>query len=359
MAGTYCGLTIRSDSLYCPLPFGLDTYYGCAFDCVYCSFLGLHYTWGRGEMDRTLDLDWFRKRVLNGVRTPGRTPLARAIAGRKTIRLGNKYDPLPPQESELRITRDVLQFLFDLGWEVKLESKNADLIREYAPLLVDGQAIVTTTVTIGLDRDWRELEGCRTPSPTARLSALSELAQAGLQVAVITEPFIPGRHTIDGWRLFLSLLSHHNINRVNTYNLQLTPFNARRLAEIGVDVVAAHEGGKDPAWRDTLQALLSIGSEMGFHVGCPDFVNAGRVRPTTNTCCGVDVQNPCTFNFINWRATGLDRGEVKPADVVRTWDGVGNLEAGLKTFSGKNGATHYSLADTGIFEKVGTEWKLT
>lgn len=352
----YHGLTVRGDAASCPLAFGLDTYYNCEYDCLYCCFLGLCHTWGRDR--RCLDVDWFERRIVNGIKNEHpKSPLAWAIKRRKTLRLGNKFDPLPPLEREHRITQRVLRFLSSLGWQVKLESKNTDAMLEYDDLLISSNAIITTTVTCGMEDDWDVLEGKRPPSPRARLEALRFFASAGCQVAVVTEPFIPGYHTVAQFERLMAELSAHRIRRANVYNLRLTPFVARRLAEAGLDIERIWLHNQDDQWKALLPQLLAAAEKYGILIGCPDFVNAGRFVPTTNTCCGVDVENPCTFNFINWRRIGMERGYVDVGDVTASWDGVGDFDEGLNLFLG-NDPKMYHLGDSGVFEREGAGWKL-
>jgi len=341
------------------LAFGLDTYYNCVYDCAYCCFLGLAHVWGGDNPHRTLDVDWFKRKIVNGLKASRpKSPLAWAIRHRKTLRIGNKYDPLPPQEAELGITRQVLEFLRDLGWQVVIQSKNAALLMQYADLLVDMGAIVMTTITAGGGQDWELLEGRRSPPPGKRLSMLSHLALRGLQTCVVTEPFIPGYHTLSQFESLVTAVKDWGIDRMNVYNLRLNTFVAKRLIEIGLDVEAIWEANQDENWRALLQDLLAIAEGHGAKIGCPDFANAGRFLPTTNTCCGVDVDRPCTFNIINWRKIGLERGEVKLSDALATYDGVGDYAEGLALFGGVL-PDRWHLGDCGIFEREGDGWKLT
>jgi len=349
-------LNIRGDSTSCPLAFGLDTYYNCDFDCLYCCFLGLNAVWGKDF--RTLDIDWFKKRILNGIKNKSpRSPLAWAIHHRKTLRIGNKYDPLPPMERELRTTLTVLEFLKSLNWEVKLESKNTDIMLEYQDVLVDMGAIITTTVLSGLEKDWELLEGKRPPPPRDRLDALMEFKSRGCQVAVVTEPFIPGYHMISQFDELMGELEARGIDRANVYNLRMTPFVMKRFAEADMDIELIWEMSQDWSWKEILMELLEVGEKRGIKLGCPDFVNAGKFHAQTNTCCGVDVSNPCTFNIVNWRNIGVRKGFITVEDLKETYDGVGDWIEGLDLFMGDDDKK-YTLADTGMFERDFNTWTL-
>jgi hypothetical protein len=273
------------------------------------------------------------------------------------MRVGNRYDPLPPVESEQRIARGALEILADLDWEIKLESKNAALMLEYSDRLIGMGAIISTTVLTGLDDDWRLLEARVPSSPTDRLEAMERFVDAGLQVGVLAEPFIPGYHTVAQWFEFLLELKSYGINRVNVYNLKMNSYNVRRLLELDLDVERILDHSDDETWGGILFQLLAAAAELGIHCGCPDFVNAGRVKPTTNTCCGVDVTAPCTFNLVNWRAKGLENGRVTMSDFLDSWDGVGDINKGWSQFNGQ-AENLYSLTDTGLFELTAGEWVL-
>lgn len=188
-----------------------------------------------------------------------------------------------------------------------------------------------------------------------RIRALGQLAEAGLQVGIITEPFIPGYHTVQQFRDLASLALEHGVTRLNTYNLRLTPFVAKRLLKAGLDVERIFDENQDEQWGKTLAELLET---PGVSIGCPDFANAGRVPSPANTCCGVDVKNPCTFNIIHWRQMGLEQGQVTSQDARGTWDGVGDLEEGMSLFEGRL-PDYYDLSDTGIFTRGADGWTLS
>jgi len=348
---TYGGLTVRGDAASCPLAFGLDTYYNCEYNCSYCCFLGLNAVWGNDF--REIDFGQFATRIVNGLRNKNpRSPLAYAIRSRKTLRIGNKYDPFPPRDKGL--TRRVLSFLAGLRWDVKLESKNVPAMEELTGLLLGMGATVTTSITCGRD-DWALLEGKRTPDPEERLRGLGRMARVGVPVGVITEPFIPGHHTTEEWVDLVRRGKEQGIFRFNVYNLRLTPFVVKRLLGAGLDVEAIWEANQDGRWRPVLRDILEASKRLGVIVGCPDFVNGGDYVFPANTCCGVDVKNPCNFNIINWNKTGLINGKVTLRDFLDSWDGVGDFSEGKRQFLGQD-PKKYHLGDTGLFRKEGLEW---
>ncbi len=106
-------------------------------------------------------------------------------------------------------------------------------------------------------------------------------------------------------------------------NKLLVMFFAKRLHAIGIDIERIWYYNQDAQWKPILQQLLDISKKHGIILGCPDFVNTGpEWRETRNTCCGVQVPNPCTYNTHHWKhfAQGgkmtADQVDQSPAGVV-------------------------------------------
>ena len=48
--------------------------------------------------------------------------------------------------------------------------------------------------------------------------------------------------------------------------------------------------------------LIDLSKKYDIILGCPDFANSGwDFKEQSNTCCGVHVDNPCTWNVITWK----------------------------------------------------------
>ena len=349
-------LTIRGDSLYCPLAFGADSYWGCPYNCVYCYCREMNAVWGQDL--RVVDPEALARRMRNGLSNNNpRSPLAHALRNKSTLRLGNKSDPFPPEEQIHRATEGILGVLKELDWSVKLETRSTAYTESpYWELLTPGRCVLTTTVTCGLDRDHEAFEPSGMPPPAARLEALHQVAAEGFQVGVVSEPFLNGWHTVDDWRQFLDALRQHGINRTNVYHAHLTPFVAKRLVEVpGLDIEAVWRGNEDAAWRPILREIIQLSEAAGVILGCPDFVNSGRYIERSNTCCGVDVPRPTTYNMIGWKHLAISQGRVSREDVLASWDGIGDQAHGEAVFDGSNRA-FYGFKDLG-WARDGDGWR--
>jgi|SRR3990167_2122018 len=341
------GLSIRGDSLYCPLSFSLDSYWMCLNDCLHCWIRRLNEIWGK-EL-RPTDPMSFEKTLKNGLKYANpKTSIAMAIAKKKTLKFGNKTDPFQEIERELKISQALLQILESLKWSVVIQTMCTHIMMDYIDILgkMKEYCIIQPIISPGLDKDWELLERKRTTKPTDRIDTLIKLKKEGFNIAVNGEPFIPGYHTIKDFEDTIKLLKNSGINNYNTYNFHFNSFVARRLHVVGIDIQKIWEYNQDSKWKPMLQQLIDISKKHNVILGCPDFVNSGSYVEKTNTCCGVNVPNPCTYNIITWKNRILC-GENPETVFLDTWDGIGNFEEGRKLFDGTDNKM-YSLKDAGI-----------
>lgn len=331
-------ITVRGDSLYCPLCLSIDPYWGCEPDCLHCYLRGLNYTWGQDL--RAADPEDVRRKLQAGLKNRNpKTPLAHCLAKKKTLRLGNKSDPFQPIEDRLHVSRSIMKVLVELNWsfviQTRFPARAWRALREVAPKPVDRVVHLMPVISPGLDRDWETFERKKTEPPEARAKVAGLASKKGFPVTINGEPFIPGFHEPKDFRAALRLLKSHEIRSYNTYNFHFTPFVAKRLASVkGVDIERIWYYNQDREWRRILRTLLDIADEEGVAVGCPDFVNSGkdRVEPF-NTCCGINVPNPATFNTHHFKM--LWQQGLSPDEILeRTWDGSGDWEEGRKIVYG-------------------------
>ena len=166
----------------------------------------------------------------------------------------------------------------------------------------------------------------------------------GIPVGVNGEPFIPGYHTVKDFEQTLLLLKKYGIKSYNTYNFHFTAFVAKRLHAIGIDIEAIWYNNQDTQWKKILRQLLEISKKHGIRLGCPDFVNSGMSwKEQANTCCGINVPNPCTFNTHNFKRLAQEgKSVLEIVDI--TYDKSGDLTQGLKIIKGEPG-DFYTLKD--------------
>lgn len=342
-------ICIRGTHLNCPLPLTLESYWACEADCLHCMGRRMNQIWGHEQ--RAVDPVNVRRKLVNSqkVKNP-KTPLAVAMYLKKTIWIGRKSDPYQPIELELGITRSSIETLIDLQWSFVLCSRYMDNAMRDESLLLKAGGLVTflVEVTPGGESDWELFERKRTTRVEKRLRIAKRWADRGIHVGVRGEPFIPGHHTTSQFRDTLRLLRSFGLKSYNTYNLHINEYTIKRLHAIDLDIEKIWECNQDKYWRPLQRELCQIADEEGIALGCPDFVNVPKGwGSSTNTCCGVDVPQPFTFNTHHWRQL-LQQGVSAEGLFQKTWEGIGTEDdknlAHLIT-CGKS-KDHYTMRDS-------------
>jgi DNA repair photolyase len=345
-------LGVRGDSLYCPLAFSLDSYFNCLVDCWHCYLRRLNATWG---MDlRPADPEAVDRQLSNGLKNRNpQTPLAYCLTQKKTIRLGNKADPFQPAELTHGVSGRLLRVLFKHRWTYVIQTRFTANLLPYESTLVRsaqyGLVKIMPVISPGWDKDWVLFERSRTTHPDERVHHIQAFQKKGIPCGVNGEPFIPGFHTLQDFERVIVFLKNHGITSYNTYNFHFNAFVARRIHENcpGVDIERIWYYNQDQQWRPILQKLIDIAKKYNMNLGCPDFVNSGKdYREPANTCCGLDVPNPCRFNTHNFKALAQD-GTTAEEIISLTWDGTGDKSTGEKIIRGQK-ADFYTLKDAGF-----------
>jgi DNA repair photolyase len=174
------------------MPWGwtINPYRGCTHACAYCFARPTHEFL---EFDAGVD---FEREIVVKVNVPEvlRAELARPSWKREHVALGTNTDPYQWAEGRYELMRGIWQALRDHANPCSVLTKSPLLTRDIDLML---QIAERTQFTAYLsvptidERAWRESEP-RTPSPRARLNALTQLAEAGLDVGVVIAPLMPG-----------------------------------------------------------------------------------------------------------------------------------------------------------------------
>lgn len=195
----------------------VNPYIGCEFGCSYCYARDTHRYAVERESRRDSHISgqhdgaspalaalaplppWlaFERRILvkegAGVRLT-RT-LDPAKVGRDTIMIGTATDPYQPAERRFRVTQSLLEALAaHRGISVGIITKSPLVVRDIALLKTltrRGRAIVHISLATFDAQLARRLEA-RSPVPAARLRALAQLIDAGIDARLLVAPVIPG-----------------------------------------------------------------------------------------------------------------------------------------------------------------------
>ncbi len=180
----------RNQSPDIPFDRSVNPYRGCEHGCVYCYARPSHAWLGLSpglDFESRLFYKPDAARLLEReLAAPGYRP--------EVIVLGANTDPYQPVERRLGITRGILEVLSACRHPVAITTKSAgvlrdlDLLAEMAPHRLAAVQVSVTTLDAALAR---RLEP-RAASPIRRLETIRTLADAGVPVAVLVSPLIPG-----------------------------------------------------------------------------------------------------------------------------------------------------------------------
>ncbi|SMH61918.1 PA0069 family radical SAM protein [Azospirillum agricola] len=168
----------------------VNPYRGCEHACVYCFARPTHAYLG---LSPGLD---FETRIFRKARAAEllATELRAKSYVCKPLALGANTDPYQPVEREQRITRAILEVCRDFNQPVMVITKSALVLRDLdilAPMAERRLVNVALSLTT-LDRDLARRLEPRASAPSRRLAAMRELTAAGIPVAVLASPMIPG-----------------------------------------------------------------------------------------------------------------------------------------------------------------------
>lgn len=344
------GVSIRGDSLYCPLCLSIDSYGNCLEDCWHCYLRNLNHVWGKDL--KPVDIDLLEKKLSAGLRNQNpKTPLAHCLSQKKTIRWGNKTDPFQNIERQYKIAPKIFFLLNKYDWTFVIQTRFTEILMDY-DRHVDrsnkrGLITIMPVISPGLEKDWEILERGRTTPIATRFENIDYWLKKGIPLGVNGEPFIPGYHTEKDFENTMKLLKAHKVPSYNTYNFHFNAFVAKRLHAIGIDIEKIWEYNQDTKWKKILQNLLDLSVKYGIKLGCPDFVNTGKdwIEPA-NTCCGVNVPNPCTFNTHHFKRLKQE-GKTNQEIYKQSNDGSGDEQTALTIINGGK-CQFYTLKDTGL-----------
>ncbi|MBI2926230.1 MAG: PA0069 family radical SAM protein [Verrucomicrobia bacterium] len=168
----------------------VNPYRGCEHGCIYCYARPYHEFLG---FSAGLD---FETKIMVKEAAPEllRRELASPRWQPQVIAMSGVTDCYQPVERRLQLTRRCLEVLAEFRNPVGIVTKNllvtrdVDVLQELARHHAAAIFISVTT----LDPELRKIMEPRTSPPSARLTAIRTLAQAGIAVGVMVAPVIPG-----------------------------------------------------------------------------------------------------------------------------------------------------------------------
>lgn len=178
-----------NDSPDIPFSQSINPYRGCEHGCIYCYARPSH-----AYVDLSPGID-FETRLFYKADAARllRDELSRRGYRPQPIMLGANTDPYQPVEKRLRVTRAVLEVLWETRHPLTIVTKGALVLRDLDLLQELGASnLVRVFVSLTtLDAELKRTLEPRAASPQARLRVIAALAAARVPVGVLTAPMIP------------------------------------------------------------------------------------------------------------------------------------------------------------------------
>jgi len=173
-----------------PFRWTVNPYRGCSHACRYCFARPTH---------KYLDFDAgrdFEREIVVKVNAPEvlRAELARPSWKHEHVALGTNTDPYQWVEGRYRLMEGIWEALRDAANPCSVLTKSPLLLRDLPLMLqIAERASFSACLSIPTldEKAWRATEP-HTPSPRARLEAVTELNRAGIPTGVLIAPLMPG-----------------------------------------------------------------------------------------------------------------------------------------------------------------------
>jgi DNA repair photolyase len=173
-----------------PFRWTVNPYRGCTHACMYCFARPTHEFLGFGAGRD------FEREIVVKVNAPEllRAELARPRWQREHVALGTNTDPYQWVEKRYELMRGIWEALRDARNPCSVLTKSPLLLRDL-DLMRELDAVTDFSAALSIptldQKAWRATEP-RSPSPSARLDAIAQLAQAGIRTGVLVAPLMPG-----------------------------------------------------------------------------------------------------------------------------------------------------------------------
>lgn len=244
----------RNQSPDVPFAHTINPYKGCEHGCVYCFARPTHAYLG---LSPGLD---FETRLFHKPNAPEQLDQELRAKGYvpSTVALGANTDAYQPVERELELTRRILGVLAAFRHPLGIVTKSALVTRDLdilAPLAARHLAQVCVSITT-LDRDLSRRLEPRAPTPARRLETIRQLSAAGVPVAVLVSPMIPGL-TDHEMEAILDAAARAGATGANTILLRLP----REIAGLVEEWLVAHV----PDRADRVLSLIRQSRDGGLN----------------------------------------------------------------------------------------------
>ncbi len=192
--------SITSQFIHCPIPYHMDTYRGCSFNCSYC-FARDFVTFSRRNnkeehkkafsylVGNRADLlkNWIERTLKKDY--DYNKPEEVAFKERIPIKIGATADPFPYLELKYGITKDILKVFHEYDYPVEIQTKNPEGIYAIAHEFENPNWAIAVTL-ISTDEEFIKVCEPGAQSASNRLEYIKKLTDMGFKVMIKIQPAI-------------------------------------------------------------------------------------------------------------------------------------------------------------------------
>ncbi len=324
---------ITSQFSFCGLPFRLDTYSGCNFNCSYC-FARLRGGNTSSKKLKIADPEKIIKRFKFAIKHPDTATgiVSEAIRHRLPLHFGGMSDPFQPAEKKSGVSLAILKYLCEINYPVVISTKSPLVAeKEYLDVLKSNPHLVVQYSFSSAINEISNYSEPHAPTSSEKLKAISKLSRNGINTTVRWQPYIP--NVSEDPSKFVSAIAASGIKHLGLEHLKL-PIEKnnelwRRLSlKLDFDInnhyklSKANRDGREyvlpPEYKiERLKEVKSASNKFGITFGAAD--NELQYMSDTNCCCsGVDQFD----GFENWNKYQISHAVKKSGFENITYDRI-------------------------------------
>lgn len=191
-------ISITSQFYFCGVPFRLDSYSNCSYDCIYC-FSKLR----KGNYEKSKDVYADCSKLGSYLRQANKNIassniIVECLRRRMPLHWGGMSDPFQPCEQKEKVSYGLLKLLKQYNYPIIISTKSNLIIEEpYFSLLQSYPNLIVQVSLCSSDDKIRKRLESKAPSVRDRLLMISKLTSCGIKVFCRFQPIIQGVNSSD------------------------------------------------------------------------------------------------------------------------------------------------------------------
>jgi len=274
--------SITSQFKICPVPYHMDTYRGCIYDCKYCfarDFVTFSRRNKKTEQEKKFSyLEGNRPDLLYNwiVRTLAKPydytkPEEVALKERIPLKIGATADPFPYIEYEEQVTLDTLKALHVIDYPVEIQTKNPKILADICGQFDSPNWTVAVTL-LSMDESFVKICEPNAPPPQDRINAIKRITSKGIPVMIKMQPMIPTYEIDAGMEQLIKVAVDAGVWAFNTEGLKLRVSMPKSEQEMFQDSIGKYLG------YDIRQWMKSYGRCTGTDYELPELRKKNYIK---------------------------------------------------------------------------------